>query len=131
MNGDALRHLSILLVDDHKDSLDLLARLLRRCGHSVETAMRVDEAVQAVGRRRFDILVSDIGLPDGDGTEIMKAIRSAQGAPGIALTGHGDDRYVQACAEAGFATRLLKPVVFNQLVKAMETVLPEASKPIC
>ena len=131
MNGDASRHLSILLVDDHKDSLDLLARLLRRCGHSVETAMRVDEAVKAVERRRFDILVSDIGLPDGSGTEVMRAIKAEQGAPGIALTGHGDDKYIQACADAGFATRLLKPVVFNQLVRAMETALPEAGKPIC
>lgn len=131
MNDEAQRALSILLVDDHVDSLELLARLLRRCGHRVETARRVDEAVRAVGEKRFDILVSDIGLPDGSGTEVMRAIKAEQGTPGIALTGHGDDHYVQACAEAGFSARLLKPVVFNQLVQAMEKVLPEVSKPIC
>ena len=131
MNGEPSRALSILLVDDHADSLDLLARLLRRCGHRVETARRVDEAVRAVTRERFDILVSDIGLPDGCGTDVMRAMKAEQGAPGIALTGHGDDYYIKACAEAGFAARLLKPVVFNQLVEAMETVLPAAAKPVC
>ena len=131
MADEARRGLTILLVEDHADSLNLLARLLRRCGHTVETARRVDEAVAAVERSRFDILVSDIGLPDGSGIEVMKAIRSTQGAPGIALTGHGDDHSVDACAEAGFADRLLKPVVFRKLIDAMERVLPTAAKPIC
>ena len=125
------RPLSILLVDDHSESLDLLARLLRRCGHSVQTAARVDDAVRAVARQRFDILVSDIGLPDGSGTDIMRAIRAEQGVPGIALTGYGEDDNLRACEEAGFAARLLKPVVFDRLVKTMETLLPGAPRPIC
>ena len=131
MADEASRPLSILLVDDHVDSLDLLARLLRRCGHVVRTARCVDEALHAVRRDRFDILVSDIGLPDGSGTEVMREIRSTQGAPGIALTGYGEDQYSSACAEAGFSARLLKPVVFDKLVEAMETVLPPTHKPIC
>jgi CheY-like chemotaxis protein len=130
-NGES-RSLSVLLVDDHKDSLDLLARLLRRCGHAVETATRVEDALRAIGGRRFDLLVSDIGLPDGSGTEVMRAFRAEQGSPGIALTGHGEDHYARACEEAGFAARLLKPVVFDRLVNAMESVLPaEVPKPIC
>lgn len=131
MRDEAQRLLSILLVDDHQDSLDLLARLLRRCGHSVETARRVDEALGAIDRQRFDILVSDIGLPDGCGTDVMRALRDAQGAPGIALTGHGEEHYVEACEQAGFAARLLKPVVFNKLIEAMEMVVPAAARPIC
>jgi CheY-like chemotaxis protein len=131
MADEAQRVLSILLVDDHPDSLELLARLLRRCGHKVETATRVDQALDAVGRCRFDILVSDIGLPDGSGTEVMKALRAMQGSPGIALTGHGEEHYIRACEEAGFSARLLKPVVFDKLVSTMETVLPESVKPIC
>ena len=131
MNGEPLRALSILLVDDHADSLELLARLLRRCGHRVATARRVDEAVRAVTRERFDILVSDIGLPDGCGTEVMRAIKAEQGVPGIALTGHGEEHYIKACAEAGFAARLLKPVVFHELVAAMENVLPATTRPLC
>jgi CheY-like chemotaxis protein len=131
MPDEAQRPLSILLVEDHADSLNLLARLLRRCGHTVETARRVQDAKQAVEQHKFDILVSDIGLPDGSGTEVMRALREAQGAPGIALTGHGEDHHIQDCAEAGFAARLMKPVVFSKLVEAMETVLPETAKPIC
>jgi CheY-like chemotaxis protein len=132
MSQGASRSLSILLVDDHKDSLDLLARLLRRCGHTVETATRVDDAVRAVEQQRFDILVSDIGLPDGSGTEIMRALHAQQGAPGVALTGHGEEHYARACEDAGFAAHLLKPVVFDRLVKTMESILPaEVPKPIC
>ena len=131
MADEAQRPLSILLVDDHADSLDLLARLLRRCGHTVQTAKRVDEALHALHQHRFDILVSDIGLPDGSGTEVMREMRSRQGVPGIALTGYGEDQYADACAKAGFSARLLKPVVFDKLVEAMESVLPQVDKPIC
>ena len=130
MADEASRPLSILLVDDHSDSLDLLARLLRRCGHAVETARSVREATHAVGARRFDLLVSDLGLPDGSGTEVMRLVREA-GTPGIALTGYGEERHVQECEEAGFAARLLKPVAFQKLVAAMEAVLPAVARPIC
>ena len=131
MTDEASRPLSILLVDDHPDSLDLLARLLRRCGHDVETATSVEAATRAVAGKRFDLLVSDLGLPDGSGTQVMRLVREAHGTPGIALTGYGEERLVQECEEAGFAERLLKPVVFKKLVEAMEAVLPAEVKPIC
>jgi CheY-like chemotaxis protein len=131
MAGGASHPLSILVVDDHQDSLDLLARLLRRCGHTVETASTVAAATAAISRHRFDLLISDIGLPDGSGTEVMRTMRLAQGAPGISLTGHGEEHYTRACAEAGFAVHLLKPVVFGTLVEAIERALPEVGKPVC
>ena len=131
MSDGASNPLSILVVDDHSDSLELLARLLRRCGHAVKTASTVGGALAAIAQDRFDLLISDIGLPDGSGTDIMRTIRSAQGAPGIALTGHGEENYTRACVEAGFTVRLLKPIVFSSLVEAMERALPTASKPIC
>ena len=131
MAGEASSPLSILVVDDHPDSLDLLARLLRRCGHVVETASTVAGALAAIARRRFDLLISDVGLPDGSGTEVMRTIRAVQGVPGIAVTGHGEEDFTVACADAGFAVRLLKPVAFSTLVEAMERALPGASKPIC
>ena len=130
MADEASRPLSILLVDDHRDSLDLLARLLRRCGHRVETATGVRDALRAVGAVQFDILVSDLGLPDGSGAEVMRAVRGS-GTPGIALTGYGDERHVQECEEAGFTARLLKPVVFEKLVEAMQSALPALARPLC
>lgn len=123
--------LSILLVDDHADSLELLARLLRRCGHTVQTARTVGEARRAVSSGRFDVLVSDIALPDGSGTEVMTELRAAQGCPGIALTGHGEEHYVKACEQAGFSARLLKPVVFEDLVATIESVVPPSAHPVC
>jgi CheY-like chemotaxis protein len=131
MADGASHPLSILVVDDHPDSLELLARLLRRCGHAVKTASTVAGACAAIAQHRFDLLISDIGLPDGSGTDVMRTIHSTQGIPGIALTGHGEEHYTRACVEAGFAVRLLKPIVFSNLVEAMERALPKASKPIC
>jgi len=131
MAGGAAHPLSILVVDDHQDSLDLLARLLRRCGHAVETASTVAGALAAIAARRFDLLISDIGLPDGSGTEVMRTLRLQQGAPGISLTGHGEEQCTRACAEAGFAVHLLKPVVFGTLVEAIERALPRVGKPVC
>ena len=131
MAAGAAHPLSILLVDDHPESLSPLAKLLRHCGHTVHTAGTVQEAKAKVERERLDLLVSDIGLPDGSGTDVMKVFRATQHKPGIALTGHGEDHYAKVCAEAGFTTRLLKPVVFDDLLAAIEAALPGRVEPVC
>jgi CheY-like chemotaxis protein len=131
MATGATHSLSILLVDDHAESLSPLAKLLRHCGHTVHTAQNVHEAMDKVSRERLDILVADIGLPDGCGAEIMKEFRAAQGKPGIALTGHGEDHYARLCEEAGFSTRLLKPVVFDDLIAAIQAAIPQRAEPVC
>ena len=131
MAAGATHPLSILLVDDHVESLSPLAKLLRHCGHTVQTAESVGEAKAKLQREQFDLLVADIGLPDGCGSDVMKAFRDAHGKPGIALTGHGEDHYAKVCEQAGFAVRLLKPVVFEDLIAAIEAALPERPAPVC
>ena len=111
--------LRILLVDDHKDSLSVLAKLLGMQGHTIRTATTYAEAVDVAGRQPCDLLVSDIGLPDRTGIELMQELRNRYDIKGIALTGHGDEQTVQDCLAAGFATRLLKPVGFSDLLDAI------------
>ena len=114
--------LHILLVDDHDESLFVLARLLERCGHSVDTARTYAEAMDAAGRRRCDLLISDVGLPDRSGHELMQELHSRFGIKGIALSGFTDERDARASEGAGFARHLNKPVVFTEVVAAIREV---------
>ena len=114
--------LHILLVDDHDESLFVLARLLERCGHSVDTARSYAEAMDAAARRRCDLLISDVGLPDRSGLELMQELHGRLGIKGIALSGFTDEQDARASAGAGFARHLNKPVVFNEVVEAIREV---------
>jgi len=113
----------ILLVEDHPDTLRVMRQLLLSDGHNVTTATTVKEAVQSVEQEEaFDLLVSDIGLPDGSGWDIMSRIKPAKPLKGIALSGFGADDDVRKSFAAGFDDHLVKPVDFVSLQKAIEKV---------
>lgn len=114
--------LHILLVDDHAETLTVLARLLERSGYSVDTARTYAEAVEAAARRRCDLLVSDVGLPDRSGLELMQELSARYPIRGIALSGYTDECDVSASRAAGFARHLNKPVMFADLLSAMREV---------
>ena len=114
--------LHILLVDDHAEPLTVLARLLERAGYSVDTARTYAEAVDAAARRRCDLLVSDVGLPDRSGLELMQELNARQPTRGIALSGYTDERDVSASRAAGFARHLNKPVMFADLLSVIREV---------
>jgi CheY-like chemotaxis protein len=114
--------LHILLVDDHDESLFVLARLLMKYGHAVETAQDYAGAMSAAGRQQFDLLISDVGLPDRSGLELMQELRAAQGIKGIALSGFTEEKDVNASQGAGFAKHLNKPVVLGELLAAIQEV---------
>ena len=120
MSPDSLH---ILLVDDHDESLFVLARLLERCGHTVDTARTYAEAIDAARRRRCDLLISDVGLPDRSGLELMQELHGRYGVKGIALSGFTDERDATASHVAGFARHLNKPVMFNDLAAAIRDVV--------
>jgi CheY-like chemotaxis protein len=118
------QNLHILLVDDHDESLFVLARLLERSGHAVHTARDFAEAVAAAaGAPRLDLLISDVGLPDRSGLELMQEMQSNYGIKGIALSGFTEAHDAQASTGAGFAKHLNKPVVFAELTAAIQEVL--------
>jgi PAS domain S-box-containing protein len=114
---------SLLLVEDHPDTLRMLRRLLESCGYAVMTATDVEGAWTLLQDRPFDVLVSDIGLPDGTGIDLMKRLRAFGNAtPGIAITGYGMDHDVRDSLEAGFSAHLTKPIELNALDAAIKRV---------
>ena len=112
----------ILLVDDHNDTLLILARLLRRRGYQVTTAADIRSAMVAC-RERFDLLISDVGLPDGDGREILGRAGGAGRIPGIILSGLGTEEDIRRSMEAGFDEHMTKPVDFGRLEAAIQRLV--------
>ena len=111
----------ILLVEDHSDTRRTLARLLRRAGHEVFTAESVGSALREAERNEFELLLSDLGLPDGTGYEIMDALGN-RSIRGIALSGFGTEQDVQKSLQAGFSMHLSKPIDFARLKTAIDDV---------
>ena len=117
---------SILLVEDHADTLLIMVRVLKSLGFTVIPAKSVAEALDAAANRDFDLLVSDIGLPDGSGLDIMRTVRERYGVRGIALSGFGQEEDVVRSREAGFAEHLVKPVNFQMLESVIRKVASAA-----
>ncbi len=113
----------ILLVDDHADTRRTLARLLARAGYQVTTAESVGTALQRAMESKFDLVVSDIGLPDGNGRELMSALSTQFGLRGIAFSGFGMEGDVRQSLDAGFCAHLTKPVDFERLKNEMARAL--------
>ena len=100
----------VLLVEDHADTRMVLRRLLTSFGFAVTEAGSVKEALDVAERQPFDLLVSDIGLPDGSGAQVMRHMKERYKVKGIALSGFGQDDDLRRSREAGFETHLIKPV---------------------
>jgi CheY-like chemotaxis protein len=102
--------LRILLIEDHVDTARATARLLERSGYKVVWAEGVAAALRLAESQPFDIVVSDLGLPDGSGFEVMQRLKERYGVPGIALSGFGMEGDILRGREAGFLEHLVKPV---------------------
>jgi PAS domain S-box-containing protein len=111
---------TILLVDDHQDTNRAMARLLERMGYNVRTADSIRAALDAADAAHFDLLISDIGLPDGSGLELMRQLLARHASiKGIALSGFGMEEDVKKSKEAGFYDHLIKPINFSRLETAI------------
>jgi CheY-like chemotaxis protein len=111
----------VLLVEDHADTLAVMARLLRSLGCRVTTAGSVREAIEASDKSTFDLLISDIGLPDGSGLDVMQHFKKLQ-IRGIALSGFGQEEDLRRSIEAGFERHLTKPLNFKTLREILSQV---------
>jgi CheY-like chemotaxis protein len=105
----------ILLVEDHKDTRVSIQRLLEIAGHKVLAAAYATQALEIAAANEIDLVVSDLGLPDMTGHELMKQLRTVHGLSGIALSGYGMEEDVERSRLAGFQNHLTKPVSFEQL----------------
>jgi CheY-like chemotaxis protein len=115
----------ILLVEDHLDTKRVMTLLLERRGYTVTSSSSVQDALQIARAERFDLVISDIGLPDGTGLELMQALRAIEPVAGIALSGYGMDEDIRRSHEAGFAEHLTKPVSSTRLLAAIERLTSE------
>ncbi len=112
--------LRLLIVEDHADTARALKLLLSQDGFSVTTACDVASALALAETETFDLLISDLGLPDASGYELMMRIQAIQPLPGLAMSGYGMEGDVRQSLAAGFSEHLVKPVKIPQLVEAIQ-----------
>ena len=127
--------LRLLVVEDHHDTLVTLERLLIRRGYVVRTATCIAQALEVARVYEFDVLVSDIGLPDGRGTDLLLRLEKERGKcpPAIALSGFGMEEDLDRSRNAGFSEHLTKPVEFTALQQAIGRLareVPQTTAPV-
>lgn len=120
---DGARRAHVLVVDDHDDTCVGMKMMLERRGYKITTANSAAQAVQKADIDKFDLLISDIGLPDRSGYELMRELQTSKGLKGIALSGFGMENDVARAREAGFSKHLTKPINFERLQEEIENLL--------
>jgi CheY-like chemotaxis protein len=124
--------LRILVVENHDDTRQMLDRLLTRGGHSIFEASTMEEALQLLQAQGIDVLLSDIGLPDGDGWELLERAKSLGQFYAIAISGYGTLADKSRSREVGFRHHLVKPFTTDEidilLMEAADERHPEAPK---
>ncbi len=125
--GAPLEVLRILLVEDHGDTARIMTQVLVREGHKVHAAADVATALELANAQQFDLMLSDLGLPDGSGLDLLRALRGRGHLfPAIALSGYGQDEDIRQSLAAGFALHLTKPVDMSRLIEAVTTLVANA-----
>lgn len=109
----------LLVVEDDQPTLQVLVRLLTRAGHIVTAVNSIGAARTAASGQTFDAVISDLGLPDGTGMELMEHLHATYGLRGVALSGYGMEEDVQRSTLAGFAAHLVKPIEIDELRRTL------------
>lgn len=123
--------MKVLLVEDHRDTARVMARLLEMSGHAVRVAGTFDDALTLGAAEPFDWIITDVHLPDGCGLDLLPRIRASartagQAAP-AAVVVSGDDRDAQPAIQAGYVRHMIKPVKYEQLLALLEAPPPSAA----
>ncbi|HEX8709914.1 MAG TPA: PAS domain S-box protein [Pyrinomonadaceae bacterium] len=129
-----LTDLHILLVDDERDTLELLRRVLENCGARVTTASSAAEALQRMKEAKPEVLISDIGMPEQDGYALIRKVRGLQddeggSIPAIALTAYAREVDRRKAIRAGFQMHLTKPVEPSELTEVVARLAGRAGNP--
>jgi CheY-like chemotaxis protein len=110
----------VLLVEDHADTLGAARDLLAELSCEVVPAASMREALAAAEAGPLDLVISDLGLPDGSGLDLMRTLRDSYGLAGIAVTGYGMEEDIRRGREAGFVEHLVKPITLQRLEGAID-----------
>ena len=116
------KSLRILLVEDHSDTRRTLSRLLTHFGHQISVADNTQSALKIMGSQEFDVVLSDIGLPDGSGYDVISEAKRKQPVKAVAITGFGTDEDIRRGKDAGFDFHLVKPIDFHELRSVLDEV---------
>lgn len=112
--------LKILVVDDSYDTSSMMRLLLQKDGHSIKTADSVQNALLEINKNHFDMIISDLSLPDGDGKDLIKKLRQENSTIlAIAATGYCTPEDIKACQAAGFDAHIGKPFDFKELMNTI------------
>lgn len=122
-NEGALVEVNILIVDNERDSRDLLRIVLEGAGATVTEASSVDPALDLVSEGQFDVVISDIGMPGRDGYSFMRELRTRHSVPAIALTAYARTEDAQQARHAGFREHATKPVDASKLIETTASLV--------
>lgn len=114
------RTLRLIVVEDHANTAEALQKFLKAIGCQVFVATDMASALGLASTVEFDLLLSDLALPDGNGWELMKRLSATRRIRAIALSGHNSVEDLQRSAEAGFVEHLAKPLCPEKLCAAIE-----------
>jgi CheY-like chemotaxis protein len=113
----------LLLIEDHGDTAYVLARMLQLYGFVVRHAATASDAIAAVEHHPFDAIVSDIGLPDMDGCDLLPKLRQYTSAPAVVVSAFARETDIQRCLDAGFAAHVVKPMNIKVLVDTISALI--------
>jgi hypothetical protein len=119
--------LRVLAVDDHDDTLRILRRVIKMMGYSLATAPSAAAALNYATTNEFDVLLSDIGLPDENGHELLRKVKRIRNVPAIAISGYGSATDIQNSLDAGFCAHLTKPLDCDLLHATIQKVVRDGS----
>ena len=119
-DSTASRSLCVLLVENHSDTLRWLTLYLEELGHRVIGARTLAEAKAALARNHCEVLISDIGLPDGTGWELLEEAKPSRPIFAIAMSGFGMNADNARSRQAGYRHHLLKPFKIAELDKILK-----------
>ena len=115
-----MRPLRVFLVDNHQDTVKYIRLYLEHLGHEVTTAGDMTTALTQVSGSDYDMLISDIRLPDGDGWQLMERLRDARPGFAVAMSGYGGAEDLLKSRAAGYDHHLVKPFVPADLVELLQ-----------
>jgi CheY-like chemotaxis protein len=121
----AKRSMRIFVVENHEDTRFLLCLLLEQLGHTVFSSLTLAGALEAIPPAHCDVLISDIGLPDGNGWDLMTQLGEHRPPYAVAMSGFGMSSDRQRSLNVGYRHHLLKPVEPNQLERLLDEAADE------
>jgi len=120
--------LRVLVVENHHDTRALLCLMVEALGHFVVAAETMEQALQALAHQAYDVLISDIGLPDGDGWELMRRLHGHRPAYAVALSGFSMSADCARSRQVGFRHHLVKPYGIEQLPSVLREAVRESRR---